>query len=222
MTLTDFIRIHRLAEIHNLTAPSKGVDLHGWNSRQAIFAQLVQQIRPTSIIEVGSWKGASAVFMAQIAKSLDLDCKILCIDTWLGGSLFFTHPEFLGDLLPIGGRLPLLEQFLTNVQALGFSETIYALPSTTTDAAEALRRSDVQADLIYLDAGHEERAVQGDLESYWPLLRAGGTLFGDDYTAVAWPGVAIAANRFAKHIGCPIEGQGDKYMIRKPALATTL
>jgi predicted O-methyltransferase YrrM len=216
--LTEFIELHRLAEIPKGLTPSKHIDLQGWNSEHRVFGQLIQEIRPTSIIEVGSWKGASAVFMARIARSLGLDCRILCIDTWLGGSLTYTHLEFQDQLLPVGGRLPLLEQFLTNVR--DFPE-ITAMPSTTGDAAAALRRAGVQADLVYIDAGHEERAVRDDLESYWPLVRPGGILFGDDYSAAAWPGVAIAANRFAQEIGCPIQDRDEKYVLRKPASATT-
>jgi hypothetical protein len=47
---------------------------------------------------------------------------------------------------------------------------------------------DAQLDFIYVDAGHEYRNVLADCRRWWPKLRAGGMLAGDDF--------ADAADRF--------------------------
>ena len=63
-------------------------ELTGWGGESPAFAELVRQVRPRLILEVGTWKGASAVSMAKAATSEGLPTKILCIDTWLGALEF--------------------------------------------------------------------------------------------------------------------------------------
>ena len=63
-------------------------DLTGWGGESPAFDELIRQARPRLIIEVGTWKGASAVSMAKAAKSGGMPTKIICIDTWLGALEF--------------------------------------------------------------------------------------------------------------------------------------
>jgi len=59
-------------------------DVTGWGGDSPAFAELIHEIKPSLIIEVGSWKGASAITMADALAAEKLPGKILCIDTWLG------------------------------------------------------------------------------------------------------------------------------------------
>lgn len=63
--------------------------------------------------------------------------------------------------------------------------------------------------------GHADPEVTIDLEGYWPILRPGGVMIGDDYNAEAWPGVVSAANRFAAANGIEIEDAKMKFVLRK-------
>ena len=72
-------------------------DLQGWNSNSDIFSNLIKKVLPNTIIEVGTWKGGSAVSMAKYCKTIipfyksNYDTtKIYCIDTWLGAAEFWT------------------------------------------------------------------------------------------------------------------------------------
>src|SRR5437868_5242522 len=42
-------------------------------------------VKPRIIVEVGSWKGASALFWADLFRKNNIDGVVICIDTWLGG-----------------------------------------------------------------------------------------------------------------------------------------
>ena len=53
------------------------------------------------------------------------------------------------------------------------------------------------ADLIEIDAGHDDDVVYQDLSHYWKLLRRGCIMFGDDWHA-NWPGGIMGVNRFVK------------------------
>jgi hypothetical protein len=57
-------------------------DLTGWGSQHAIFARLLQRVDARDILEIGSWKGASAIHMAQIQARLGRSgSEIVCVDT---------------------------------------------------------------------------------------------------------------------------------------------
>ena len=36
-------------------------DSHGWNGNNSIFESLIEECKPSIIIEVGTWKGQSAI-----------------------------------------------------------------------------------------------------------------------------------------------------------------
>lgn len=160
------------------------LDLGGWGSHERIFQELLSTRRPQLIIEVGSWKGASAIHMARICTTLDLACPIICVDTWLGALEFWTDPgdsERYGSLRRTMGYPGVYYQFISNVIGTGHQERIVPFPQTSLIAARWLAHHRIQADLIYIDASHDEADVLADIRAYWPLVRPGGVLFGDDW-----------------------------------------
>ena len=77
---------------------------------------------------------------------------------------------------------------------------------------EWLRYQGIKAEMIYIDASHEEEDVYQDLREYWDLLRDGGVIFGDDYT---WDGVRLAVDRFAREEKLPLTFVADKWILQK-------
>jgi hypothetical protein len=190
-------------------------DLHGWGSRSPAFRELIVQTKPRLIVEVGTWKGASALEMAAVIRELGLSTQILCIDTWLGALEFWTDqndPERYLSLQLRHGYPTVFYQFLANVCHQGFQDRIVPFPQTASVAASWLRYYGISADMIYLDASHEEEDVYLDLFNYWDSLCANGILFGDDYS---WDGVRLAVNRFANEQGRQISFIADKWILRK-------
>lgn len=53
-------------------------------------------------------------------------------------------------------------------------------------------------DSVYIDANHAEEYIESDLRSWWPLIRAGGTIAGHDYSA-DFLGVMNAVNNTFSH-----------------------
>jgi hypothetical protein len=193
------------------------VDLQGWNSDQPIFKKLVDLVQPEQIIEVGTWKGASAVHMTELAKKYCPGVVTLCIDTFTGSNATLWTDEALIGLLSRGEYgFPLIYyQFLYNVASRNLTDNIFPFPVTSSCAAEVLRHFSVEADLIYIDGGHREEEVTMDAHCYWPLVRQGGFMLCDDY-GPGWPGVMAALDKFA--ISQDLEPQIDsgKWWVRKP------
>lgn len=191
-------------------------DLQGWAGTDPLLRRAIEVLRPSLVVEVGTWKGQSAVFMAEACRELGLDAAVLCIDTWLGSLEHLLDDRFRPLLGIRRGRPTLYEQFLANVRARGLEGWVTPLPQTSITAARFLLHRGIRADLLYLDASHEEADVLADLEAYWPILRPGGLLVGDDCIA-AFPGVARACAAFAHRLGLEPKVHGVKFVLRKPA-----
>ena len=171
------------------------------------FQMMIEAVRPSLIIEVGTWRGNSAIYMAEHAKSLGLDTTIICVDTWLGGIEHGFGTPLNQYLLRKHGYPQLYFQFLANVMHRGHQDTIIPFPATSTIAARWFRYYGLKADLIYIDASHEYEDVKADLENYAECLSPRGYMFGDDY--LTWPGVTQAVDEFAlKRNGAFIGGPG--------------
>jgi predicted O-methyltransferase YrrM len=192
------------------------VDLQGWNSRNPMLAEVIRERRPAQIVEVGSWKGASAIYIAECAREYDNDITILCVDTFTGSNAALWRQEDIARVRDEYGFPTTYRQFIFNVTAFGLSHNIFPLPTTSACGAELLAHFEVCADLIYIDGGHREEEVALDLQDYWRVLKPGGVLVGDDYSQ-GWPGVIAAVDKFAALHGVPLRAEDRKWRIDKPS-----
>lgn len=178
------------------------------------FKIAIEKSNPHVIVEVGSFVGESAIFMAEYIKATNRKCVILCVDTWCGGIDHWGKvPEKLRFWF---GRPSLFYQFMGNVIEHGVQDTILPVPMDSTNAARLLKLLDIYPDLVYIDGSHEEGDVLRDYEAYWDLLHSGGVMLVDDLTN--WfPGVIRDWDRFiANHQLNPVLIEGEKGMLVKP------
>jgi len=157
-------------------------DMQGWASDRPVFREVLTELKPKFIVEVGTWKGMSAFHMADLLLEMGhRDFEIICVDTWLGSVEHWT--QMYGPIHPIlrNGRPQLYEQFLSNVMHRGYQDWITPLPIDSLNAAHILMTMEFKPDLIYIDAGHEYYSVKHDLYMYSQVLRTGGYIIGDDF-----------------------------------------
>lgn len=179
----------------------------GWHSKEEVFDRLVGDLRPKTVIEVGSWMGLSAVLLARSLKKYGCrDASVICVDTWLGSKEHWQDPEHRPHLGLYYGYPSFYFNFLSNMIVQGVSDAIVPLPMTSTIAARILGDAQVSADLIYLDGSHDYEDVLTDLNHYWKLLNPGGVFVGDDWT---YPGVEAAAREFSSRTGVAVDLQSD-------------
>lgn len=222
MRLDEAMRIiHPRSPYDSVDVSPAVVDLQGWGgSDSPVFRDIMTLIRPTSIVEVGTWKGRSAIRMAEIARNLGLDALIVCVDTWLGSLHLLLSDEWRPQLRFRAGRPSIYDTFLANVMSCGFTERIIPFPQTSATAAAFLLRHGVQVDLVHIDASREEADVLSDCRVWWKLLRPGGMLMGDEYMQ-AWTGVVRAATVFSREVGVPLQVGGSpphqKWLLQKQA-----
>ena len=187
-------------------------DAQGWHSDHEVFAHLIGQVQPKTIIEVGSWKGASALHMASLCSA-----KIYCVDTWLGSFEHDAHQEDPTSAITRDHGYPrLYHLFLSNVVRAGMQERIVPIPQTAVGGSRFLNAHRIRADLIYIDGDHLGFEPYRDITAYWGLLRNGGIMFGDDF-GPQFPGVIASVFRFAVEAGFNTEILDNNFWVfRKP------
>ena len=162
-------------------------DYQGWNHSSQIFDRLVREVDPTDVIEVGTWKGMSAIRLHNAMRAIKLpvagkDWRLWCCDTWLGGIEHMEGEAFGGLFRTQYGYPQLYRQFLSNMQHAGCLEHLRTVPNTSVNCARWLLRRGVRAQLIYVDGSHETPDVHQDVSGFWKLLEPGGIMFGDDWS----------------------------------------
>lgn len=208
-------RIHGV-NIYAGFAPTLPEDRQGWNSDHPAFNEIIRNTRPDVVIDVGVWKGASTILLADLLKHHGVLGTVIGVDTFLGNIEHWDRSSgFAGLIQHRFGRPLLYEQFLSNVVRAGAQDRIVPLPQTTTIAATLLSRVGVQAGLIHLDASLDFADVLNDARMYWEILAPGGFLIGDDYNQ-DWPEVIEAADVFAEEKQVSIMNSPPKWIVRKP------
>ncbi len=205
---------HRTSPYEGFDHGKYPLDISGWNFEMPTFERLMKEVRPSLVVEVGTWKGGSAIRMANLSRELGLDTKVLCIDTWLGSGEFWNYqndPDRYNSLQLCCGYPQVYYQFLANVVKSHLTGVIIPLPITSAIGARLLADREVQADLIYIDGSHDYEDVLADIKAYYPLVRPGGVLFGDDMVE-CWPGV----ERAVRESKLPYEVDGGFWIVRKP------
>jgi hypothetical protein len=176
-------------------------DEHSMFGDASAFDWLIDTVKPTSIIEIGSWKGHSANYMADGCKRNKLQTKIVCVDTFLGGPEHWLLPGMIEKLYRVNGMPTIIDRFLGNVIARGNEGIIFPLTLDSSSAAQVMQHLGLKADLIFVDAGHEYNAVCSDIMRYQPMLAEGGVMWGDDYQDKQ---VADAVHDCATKLGVPV------------------
>lgn len=168
------------------------------------------------IIEVGSWKGSSAITMAKYFLDKNIIPTILCIDTWSGSTYHRFHDGAFPSLKCKNGFPTLYPRFLSNIIHSNLQEYIIPIPHASHDAARYLKQLNIQADFCYIDACHEYDEVLDDIKSYWDLVKTGGTILGDDFDS-GWSGVVGAVQTFVteNEIQKNFELYNSEWVIRK-------
>ncbi|EIC20510.1 class I SAM-dependent methyltransferase [Thiorhodovibrio frisius] len=189
------------------------VDMEGWGSDHPLLTYAIDQLRPPLIIEVGSWKGRSAINMAKCLKVLGIPGEILCIDTWLGSPEHWMLDSWYQSLKVTNGRPTIYHTFINNVMANNCSDIITPVSLTSDGAYYLLKNLEVTAKLIYIDAGHEYESVKNDIEHYWEILDPKGVMILDDY--LGWPGVTRAVNEFGVKNDIHPYGEPGKAVLSK-------
>ncbi len=165
-------------------------DIPGWFCYEELYHAMVQRAdatQPSVFIEIGAWMGRSTAYMAQCIRDSGKPIRFYTVDTWLGTPGESVHQEEVerarGSIFPV---------FYHNMQACGLLDYVRPIPLPSLTASRLFDR--FCADFVFIDANHTYEAVHGDITAWYPKVRPGGVMAGDDYGNEGFPGVKQAVD----------------------------
>lgn len=181
------------------------LDLQGFDLCNDRIRREIERRNPQTILEIGAFKGASAIWMAQCAP----DAHVLTIDPWRLPVYYFDSRTRLERFAFSK------EYFLKCVKSRGLQDRITYLPMLSNEARAliAQKTPELRFDFAYIDGDHEYRACFQDLESYAPLVD--GPVVVDDYMD-DWPDVMKAVEDFVgAYPQWEIDAEGRKAILSR-------
>ncbi|MDB5507751.1 MAG: methyltransferase [Hyphomicrobiales bacterium] len=173
-------------------------DYQGWTSNHQYLTRAIDELKPKTVVEIGVWKGGSVITMANRMRELGLDGVVVGIDTFLGSSEHWLFREWFDGIQFNNGYPALFHTFASNIFGRNLQDYVLPLPIDSTNAAVIFAHRGIEVDLLHIDAAHDYASVMADLHHWWPRLKPGGVLIGDDYytNGVTWPEVRAAFKQF--------------------------
>jgi predicted O-methyltransferase YrrM len=150
-----------------------GVSFEPWQERSEIqaFLEMIADLRPATILEIGTSNGGSLFLLARVAAA---DALIVSVD--------LPHGQFGGGYPPWRARL--YRAFATNAQMI----RLLRADSHSAETLQAVREElgGHEIDVLFIDGDHTYAGVKHDFEMYGPLVREGGVIaFHDIVPATA-------------------------------------
>lgn len=158
----------------------------GWFRFRSAFDWLLAALpadRPSTFVEVGLWLGRSTAYLGVEILNSGKPISILAIDHFKGQSeivgwraelIADSEKNFRQNLAPVAKRL---------------GPRFRLLVSDSVAAATAVL--DDSVDVVWLDGAHDYAGVTADIEAWWPKVKVGGYIGGDDFTKCAGVGQAV-------------------------------
>jgi len=175
--------------------------IRGWFDFQDIYSDAVKNAsNDAKFVEIGSWRGQSAAYLAVEIINSGKNISLTCVDTWKGSPEMFI-PEadaFYDEIISKEGSC--YKEFLRNVEPV--KNIIETREMTSEDASKLY--PDKYFDFVFIDAGHSYEDVILDLKSWLPKVKSGGVIAGHD---VQCPSVRRAINEVFGTNGYGIGGQ---------------
>lgn len=161
-----------------------------WFHHGPQILDLLEQHQPIVCVELGSNRGCSAIAVARLLRTWG--GTLSCVDCWKRDATL--TPSEVG-----------VETFIANVAAAGVADSIRIVHATTLEAARQWRD---EIDYLYVDADHSYAGCTRDLELWWPFVKVGGLVAGDDYDdpyGIPQQGVTRAWDEFEQRHGQAFE-----------------
>lgn len=174
-------------------------------NKKEVRADILSRIPIGSICaEVGVWKGD---FSAQILKVVSPK-KLYLIDPWK------SHPQYQSSWYRCS-QLEMDKTYEKVVERFVNENAVDVCRLSSVKAASQF--PDLYFDFIYIDGNHLYEFVKKDIESYFPKLKHGGIMVGDDYGDQGWwkDGVTDAFDEFKSSFLLDKTVLGNHIILRK-------
>lgn len=126
-------------------------------------------------VEIGSFLGQSTAALAQLIKNSNKQIKLYAVDLFeLSEFSDEPHEQVIKDH---GGDF--YAAFIRNLEQANVLKYITPIKATSLEAATQFE--DRSISFLMIDASHKYADVVADIEAWFPKVRLGGIIAGDDY-----------------------------------------
>ncbi len=150
-----------------------------WFDFQQVYSLAVQRTTsPAVFVELGTWLGQSAGYMAVEIANSGKEIKFHCVDVWedIGSFTCLGHPE-IDAWIRDTDVYDVFRQFM---QRGGVWDRIITHRTRTVEAAALF--ADASVDFCFVDADHEYESVMADIAAWLPKVKPGGLFAGHDFS----------------------------------------
>jgi hypothetical protein len=183
--------------------------------REDLRDWLLQVVPKQSVCaEIGVYKGDFAARVWSVVQPR----RLHLIDPWKYEASDVYRQSWYGGKMGVSQAHidAIYETVLQRFNAQIATGTVRIHRASSSDAAASV--PDAYFDWIYIDGNHQYEFVKRDLEHYFPKVKSGGYITGDDYGLVGWwqGGVTRAVDEFIAQGSCDVVGiRGAQFCLRK-------
>ena len=152
-----------------------------------IYTDVVNQFNNAEFVEIGTWKGKSAVYMAERIKLSGKNIKFHTID-------LFEYSPGCGST-----SSSFLNEVIVNIEPV--KDYINIIKGKSYEVADNFE--DDSLDFVFIDGDHRYKGVKKDLEAWYPKIKDSGIIAGHDYTEPSC-GVKMAVDSYFLFTGISI------------------
>ena len=151
-----------------------------FDGNKAIWSQLLKQLNPTRILEVGSYEGKSTVYIIESLANTN-DLEIHCIDSWEGGIEHKQGGSWEANMTGVEARFAHNMKIATNKSSRAVKLELHKGFSNKELPRLVANNMQEYFDFIYIDGSHQAPDVLLDAILGFELLKIGGIMAFDDY-----------------------------------------
>lgn len=155
-------------------------NIQGWFTFPNLYKQVVNHYPQGShFIEIGTWKGKSASFMAVEILNSEKNIKFDCIDTWEGSEEHLNPSSEFYEPGLVDNPNWLFEHFMENIKEV--QHKINPIRKPSLEAASLYK--DGSIDFVFIDASHDYENVLNDIQAWFSKVKnKTGVISGHDYS----------------------------------------
>ena len=151
-----------------------------FNVARGIWDQLLPNIAPRTVLEIGCYEGASTVYLMEMLGKSPRG-ELHCVDTWGGGVEHGTTGSFSSDMRTVEVRFHENVSSAARIIQNPVDLTIHKGTSAKKLVELLAGGKEGYFDFVYVDGSHQAPDVICDAILGFKLLRIGGIMAFDDY-----------------------------------------
>jgi len=171
--------------------------IQGTFDHGTVFTDLMRELTEGHIVEVGTYKGRSACFLAELIKNQKKDIRFDTVD-------HFERADTSYDLVQ------------SNLARADVSDYVNVIQNSSLKAARTYATH--QLDFVFLDTDSEATDLEKELEIWYAKVKPGGILAGYDHTIhdTIFQSYHCVTAAFCQQKRIPLRSYEYQFIIQKP------